>query len=342
MSELPLIVFAEDDDFAAELMVEMLQGHYALERVNSGDAILPMLESVTPALVILDMAIPGLSALEVCQRIRSSSEHAELPVIILADKRDSDNRLQVYEIGGNDYITKPIIGLELLARIKRTLLQQNEREQFKAQLHDAFSVAMIAMSSAAEVGAILQLLRNSLSCRNYQDLAREILSTTGSFGLEASVQIRGQQPTVSLNSSGPCSTLEETILATMSHQGRLVSFSNRTACSFQHVTLIIKDMPKHDPERYGRMSDNVALLTEAVDARVIALDNELAILHQKNNFAHVLHTIKQSLLEILPAGQSAATMDEQAYPDYIYDFCDKGGNAKIQSLLAYIQSHETS
>ena len=66
----------------------------------------------------------------------------------------------------------------------------------------------------------------------------------------------------------------------MSKQGRLFEFGSRTSCSYEHITIIIKSDALGDPERHGRMKDNLAWLAEGADARVVALDSAATMVRQ--------------------------------------------------------------
>ncbi len=345
MSTLPSILLVQDDDFAAELIAEIVSGHYLLNRCFNAAEASEYLEDTHLSLVLLDIGLPDGAAFNLCQFIRKQDVNSDLPVIFLASSNDEADRLTAYDVGGDDYIRKPIVGSELLYRIARTMKLRQERNNLKIELKNAFSVAMTAMSSAAEVGMILQFLRNSFQCQNYLHLSSEVLNVTTSYGLEASVQIRGQQPSISYGTYGLCSALEESILSTMATHGRLESFSKRTACSYEHITIIIKNMPVDDPDRNGRMSDNLALLAEAVNARVTALDNELAILKQRNDYSDFVKSIKESLIEIADwQNQITSFSPEDSNCQIQTDQCpradkDQSIKAKIASLLEIINAN---
>jgi len=280
MSEKPTLLLVEDDDFAAIVAVEILSANYQINHVTNGHDALQAIASKTPDLVLLDVDLPVMSGYGVCRRIRDELELHDLPVIFLSGMISDQDRLAGYEAGGDDYLTKPVSADELRSKIKLTLARYTEQRSLKADLANTFSTAMTAMSSASEVGAVLQFMRSSITCPDYTALCREVLNTLAAYGLEASVQIRGQQPEVSLSSHGPCAPLEASVLTNMSKQGRLFEFGQRTSCSYDHITIIVKSNAKSDPERHGRMKDSLAWLAEGADARVIALDGAAAIVRQ--------------------------------------------------------------
>ena len=297
-SEHPAILLVEDDDFAAELTMEMLAADYAVRRFDHGQSALDALAGLAPDLVLLDVSMPGLSGYEVCRALRDDPTVGDLPVIFLSGMVSEEERLAGYEAGGDDYLTKPVAARELRSKISLALSRYAERQRLKSDFSNAFSTAMTAMSSAAEIGTVLQFLRTSFNSPDYTALCREVLNTVGSYGIEGSIQIRGRQGAVSYAADGPCSPLEESVLSNMSRQGRLFEFGSRTSCSYDHVTIIARNMPRDDAERHGRMKDNLALLAEGADARVVALDSGAALVKQQQTLMQLITSTRETLHEI--------------------------------------------
>lgn len=273
MSDQPTILLVEDDDFAATVTAEMLDSDFSVHHVESGQAALDFVAGKIPDLVLLDVSMPGLSGYEVCRALRNDSAFDGLPIIFLSGMVSANERLAGYEAGGDDYLTKPVAGGELLHKINLELKNYAERRRLKDDLASTFATAMTAMTSAADMGAVLQFLRASFNCPDYASLCREMLNTLGSYGIAASVQIRGQSGVMSFGPNGPCSPLEESVLANMARQGRLFEFSSCLSCSYDHITIIVKNVDRNDPERHGRLRDNLALLAEGADVRIVALDS---------------------------------------------------------------------
>ena len=80
-----------------------------------------MLQLTKPDLVILDVEMPEINGIELCQILRSDPDWQELPVLFLTARQDAKTIQQIFEIGGDDYISKPVIGAELVARINNRL-----------------------------------------------------------------------------------------------------------------------------------------------------------------------------------------------------------------------------
>ena len=224
MGTRPTILLVEDDDFAAEFVEGLLSADYLVHRFANGRSALSAFSTTSPDLVLLDVSMPGLSGYDVCRLLRGDSTLGNLPIIFLSGMVSEKERLAGYEAGGDDYLTKPVAAGELRSKIHLAINHRVERQRLKSDISNAFTTAMTAMTSAAELGAVVQFLRKSISCLDYVSLCQEILTTVSSYGLEASVQIRGKHRTVSRTANGPCSPLEESVLSNLSTQGHIFEF----------------------------------------------------------------------------------------------------------------------
>jgi DNA-binding NarL/FixJ family response regulator len=97
----------------------------ALERANitvlvaiDGATALDLLKNVTPDLVLLDAVMPGLDGFEICRRLKANKSTAHLPVIFMTGLTETQHVIEGLNAGGVDYVTKPIVLDELLARIR--------------------------------------------------------------------------------------------------------------------------------------------------------------------------------------------------------------------------------
>ncbi|MBV9661841.1 MAG: response regulator transcription factor [Acidimicrobiales bacterium] len=111
------IVVVEDDPHIADLIDMYLRrdGHRVIQ-ANQGEAGLHAVEREKPRLVILDVGLPGpIDGFEVCRRLRASSS---VPVMMLTARDDEIDRVLGFELGADDYVTKPFSPRELAARVK--------------------------------------------------------------------------------------------------------------------------------------------------------------------------------------------------------------------------------
>lgn len=105
-----------------------------------------VLEATAPDLVVLDIELPGVDGLELCRVLRQDQRHAQLPVLFLSGHRGPEMIQAVFESGGDDFVSKPIIVPELLARIRNRL----ERMQLHSRLADTDPLTGLANRRAFE------------------------------------------------------------------------------------------------------------------------------------------------------------------------------------------------
>jgi DNA-binding response OmpR family regulator len=119
---MPQILVVEDDPDIAELIQHYLEraGHQ-VSRLAAGNEVMPRLRTARADLVILDLMLPGMDGLLVCQAMRSDAATAATPIIMLTARGGEADRVSGLEIGADDYVTKPFSPKELTARVAALL-----------------------------------------------------------------------------------------------------------------------------------------------------------------------------------------------------------------------------
>jgi DNA-binding response OmpR family regulator len=117
-----MILIVEDDQDIADLLAHYLEraGHQ-VTRLSSGTAVMPQLRTAPADLVILDLMLPGMDGLLVCQAMRADPATAGIPVIMLTARGEEAERIAGLELGADDYVTKPFSPKELVARVAARL-----------------------------------------------------------------------------------------------------------------------------------------------------------------------------------------------------------------------------
>ena len=120
------ILIVEDEVKIAQVLREYLtQAGYAVICLKRGDEVIPHVRKQPPALILLDIMLPGMDGMEVCRELRKFSS---APVIMLTARVDEIDRLLGLELGADDYICKPFSPREVVARVRAVLRRIHPRQ----------------------------------------------------------------------------------------------------------------------------------------------------------------------------------------------------------------------
>ena len=116
-----ILVVEDDVDIAALLAHYLEKAGHRVERITSGSEVLPKLRKGGADLVILDLMLPGMDGLIVCQAMRADPAIASIPIIMLTARGEESDRISGLELGADDYVTKPFSPKEVVARVTALL-----------------------------------------------------------------------------------------------------------------------------------------------------------------------------------------------------------------------------
>jgi diguanylate cyclase (GGDEF)-like protein len=130
-----LILVVDDVTKNLQLVMEILeQIGYETTFATSGKKALERLETVKPDLILLDLMMPDMGGLEVCEILKAAPQYQKIPVIFLTASNEQESLIDAFAKGAVDYVTKPFHSAELLARVRTHL----ELKQARDALHEAY------------------------------------------------------------------------------------------------------------------------------------------------------------------------------------------------------------
>lgn len=122
MEHTPLILVVEDDADMRQLIVDYLaRARLRAQGAGDGQEMALALQRQRPDLIVMDIMLPGVDGLALCQQLRADPATAWLPIIMLTARDGALDRVVGLELGADDYLSKPFEPMELLARIKAVL-----------------------------------------------------------------------------------------------------------------------------------------------------------------------------------------------------------------------------
>jgi DNA-binding response OmpR family regulator len=122
-----ILVVDDEADVNDMLVLNLRAAGFSVIAVEDGASALAKTRSESPALVILDLMLPGMSGLEVCKVLKSDAATRHIPVIMLTSKAEEVDKIVGLELGADDYVTKPFSPRELILRVNRSLRRGKEK-----------------------------------------------------------------------------------------------------------------------------------------------------------------------------------------------------------------------
>jgi phosphoserine phosphatase RsbU/P len=135
------VLIVDDVQVNVDVLVQALRDEYKLSVALSGEVALRIADRNPPDLVLLDIMMPGLDGYEVCRRLRARPETREVPVMFLSTLEEVQSKALGFEVGGNDYLTKPFEILEVKARVHSLLKAKAYTDAVKERLASELQIA---------------------------------------------------------------------------------------------------------------------------------------------------------------------------------------------------------
>lgn len=129
------ILIVDDNLQNIKLLGQLLRDRgYKIAIAESGEEALKVVTKVNPDIILLDIIMPGINGYETCIKLKSMDDIKSIPVIFLSALKESINKIEGFEAGGVDYISKPIDSGELFARVHTHLTLSSLQKQLKSDI----------------------------------------------------------------------------------------------------------------------------------------------------------------------------------------------------------------
>jgi len=255
------------------------EGYNTLQAVDGKNALdLVEQQAENIDIILSDIQMPQLDGYQLCEKLKDDFSTADIPLIFVSGLTDLQEKLKGYSVGASDYITKPLHPPELKIKINHLLETRQQNNKLNQQVSDSVSTALQAMTYSSGMGQVLEFYNNSLNAKTFEELSFNVFEMTRAHDLKCSLYILTPGKTYTFGDQNTVSPLEKNIIELARKQSRFFDFKNRTVINYQQFSLLIKNMPCHDLERYGMLKDLLGTLCNAIESCINSLlrDNALA------------------------------------------------------------------
>jgi two-component system sensor histidine kinase ChiS len=172
----PLILVVDDEPINIQVLRNVLQPvGYTVRAAENGADALAFIDRLKPDLVVLDVMMPGMSGLEVAKAIRERYDLLDVPIVMVTARSRTRDVIAGFEHGANDYVVKPFVKDELLARVAtlleaaRARSQIRENSSLKAEIDRRVQVEEALRLSQQRMARLLDIFEVAILCTDRQD-----------------------------------------------------------------------------------------------------------------------------------------------------------------------------
>ncbi len=166
------MIWIIDDDIAgSQLLENILSENYQVIRIDAGHKAIEMLKEDKPDIILMDLELPDINGYELCRTIKTDIYNGTIPLIMLTDPSNEDNKTKAIEAGADDLLSKPVDILELTTRV-RSLLRIKELSEELLKERD------LAQKYIDVVGSIIGVLDTNMTITLVNQRACEVLGYT--------------------------------------------------------------------------------------------------------------------------------------------------------------------
>ncbi|MBG9994356.1 response regulator [Pseudoalteromonas sp. NZS127_1] len=297
------ILAVDDEPFNLEIIEEILEDlDFELQVATSGPECLNMVEGYMPQVILLDVSMPQMNGYEVCKALKANPNTAHIIVMFVSARGTVEERMEGYSVGAEDYIVKPFGHDELKSKLKNLNQVLVEKQSLEKQVEDATSTAFNAMANSSEMGQIVNYVENIGFINDPQELGKALIDCLQSFDLQSNVEFRENDEISHFALSGVCSPIVVELFEMLKNKGRLHEFSHRILVNYELISLLILNMPDHDPDKHGRIRDHVCFIVSVTEQQLRAIMTKKMLESQQaklNAVASTVHSKFHGLISLL-------------------------------------------
>ncbi|MDH5692704.1 MAG: response regulator [Gammaproteobacteria bacterium] len=244
------------------------------------------------SIIVTDIVMPQLDGLELCAQVKRDKRFSSIPVVFVSQLETLEEKIAGYEAGAEDYFTKPVEVETLVPKIKILVEFSHRNQMLEEKLRNSNSMTQSLMSYYGDMGYVISYYDTCMASNSFAGLANALFEILKQINLSgALVFFLPEGKSMSYSTNGECPPLEKKLLEQAHGSKRFMDFGSRTIVNHTHFSLLIKNMPVENQERYGVLKDTLGSLCNATDVRTNMLVNDMIQL-RKNE---IVDTVKNSL-----------------------------------------------
>ncbi len=272
------VLIIEDTQAIGDQLSNNFNNEFATHVSENLEQALQKSDSWGPSIIIIDVHLANRNGYEICDAFKQDPKTAEIPIIFYSEKDSLRERMLGYEVGAVDFFHKDSPIEEVKAKLNAIAKQSQKAQALKNDVVSAEKTAMEALSTSSELGKAVRYVEQSYDVGEFDSLAQLLTQFCRDLDLNAVVMFQVRRGNYFYASNGEnAAPIERDLIEKLHTTDRFVDFGCRTLANYPQVSLLVKNMPIDNRERYGRLKDTIPFVLGATDAKVRMLDAEGAL-----------------------------------------------------------------
>ncbi|WDE07186.1 response regulator [Thalassomonas viridans] len=326
------ILIVDDEELNIELMIDTLEDEdYQIETAADGAEAVEKFKQFNPDMVLLDVMMPVMNGYDACSAIRNleKDSESEIPIIFISAKANLEDKILGYEVGGNEYITKPFDNSELLAKVGLAFKQVEQVKKLQQSVNHANALAFDLMTTSSKIGLIGQFLRHTLTCTSFDSLLKGFFRLTQEEKLGCTVKAVFNGETIILSDDGIERPIDFEIINNYTSSERIFYFGkSRALFNWGNITMLVRNV--------GDEADNIAIMLDGMEAGIKFMEMQSLLLT-------AVHSFKEQNTQFK---SKAATVLENMEEELRMNFCELGASTNLteeeeENLTAIVEQNRT-
>lgn len=237
-----------------------------------------------PDLIIIDTSLPEDEGFALHRELRDDFDLSDLNQLLICSAEDVCRE----GFAADDLLIRPVADAVFWHKLDALKKRFQEKAESREQMAYAQNVAFTSMSAMGELGVVMQFLSKSFACHNIQSVANLAIESLRQYELEGVAYMIWEGDSIAVSTqSGDVPEAQRDLIEQRRTLGRILEIERNLVVNYDHVSLLVTNLPLDDPQRLGRIRDNIATLAEGVESRIdgLLLEHDNLLKQQGIRFA---------------------------------------------------------
>ena len=287
-----------------------------------------------PDLVIIDTSLPDDEGFVLHRELRDDFDLSDLYQLLICSVED----LSREGFAADDLLIRPVADAVFWHKLDALRKVFQEKAESREQMAYAQGVAFTSMSAMGELGVVMQFLSKSFVCHNIQSVCNLAIESLRQYELEGVAYMVWEGDSVAMTTqAGDVPEAQRNLIEQRRTLGRILEIEHNLVVNYDHVSLLVTNLPLEDSQRLGRIRDNIATLTEGIESRIqgLLLEHDNLLKQQGIRFAviEIRDSVKNLDARQMVDLDHASELVNQVIDEFEYAFLHMGLHASQENIL---------